>query len=105
VRRKTNAVFVLTDPSEPRTIIGYFSLCATAVSLGDVPEILRRRLPRHPLVSATLVGRLAVARERQGSGVGAALLSRAWRRGFRLAGDARRSRGASFRCGRYPRRG
>jgi GNAT superfamily N-acetyltransferase len=80
VRRKANAVFVLVEPAAPERILGYFSLCATAPAQGDVPEAARKHLPRYPLVSATLIGRLAVARERQGQGLGAMLLARALRK-------------------------
>jgi hypothetical protein len=36
-----------------------------AISQGDVPEAARKHVPRHPLVSATLIGRLAVSKDRQ----------------------------------------
>jgi hypothetical protein len=32
---------------------------------GDVPEAVRTDLPRYPLMSATLISRLAGAKERQ----------------------------------------
>jgi len=80
VRRKANAVFILTGQAEPARILGYYTLCATALPQGDVPEAARRHVPRYPLVSATLVGRLAVASERQGQGLGAVLLADALRR-------------------------
>jgi len=80
VRRKANAVFILIRPAEPARILGYYTLCATALAQGDVPEAARRHVPRYPLVSATLIGRLAVVRERQGQGLGAVLLADALRR-------------------------
>lgn len=75
--RMANAVFVLVEPAAPATIIGYFTLCAFAVATGAVPEAARRHLPRYPLVSATLIGRLAVSRSRHGDGIGGTLLGRA----------------------------
>jgi GNAT superfamily N-acetyltransferase len=42
---------------------------------GEVPAAARKHVPRYPLVSATLVGRLAVAQARQGEGLGAVLLA------------------------------
>ena len=77
MRRKANAVFVLVALDAPRQIAGYFTLCAMALAHSDVPEAARRHVPRYPLVSATLIGRLAVAQERQGQGLGAMLLARA----------------------------
>src|SRR5271154_6903840 len=83
VRRKANAVFVLSDVGEPARILGYYTLCAMAISQGDVPEAARKHIPRYPLVSATLIGRLAVAKDRQGQGLGAVLLGDALQRAFK----------------------
>jgi predicted GNAT family N-acyltransferase len=82
VRRKANAVFVLSAVDEPTQLLGYYTLCAMAISQGDVPEVARKHVPRYPLVSATLIGRLAVAKERQGERLGAVLLADALRRAF-----------------------
>jgi GNAT superfamily N-acetyltransferase len=46
---------------------------------------VRRHVPRYPLVSATLIGRLAIAKERQGQGLGALLLARALGKAYRNA--------------------
>src|SRR6266567_6076637 len=79
VRRKANAVFVLIERDEPARMLGYYTLCAMAISQGEVPEAARKHIPRYPLVSATLIGRLAVDQSNQGRGMGAALLARALR--------------------------
>ncbi len=42
VRRKANAVFVLSERDEPTRILGYYTLCAMALSQGDVPEAARK---------------------------------------------------------------
>ncbi len=75
VRRKANGVFVLTSLTEPERVLGYYTLCATGLAQGNVPEAARRHIPRYPLVSATLIGRLAVALDRQGRRLGAVLLA------------------------------
>lgn len=80
VRRKANAVFVLVEAVAPDVVLGYFTLCATALPQGDVPEVARRFIPRYPLVSATLLGRLAIKGARHGEGFGALLLARALRK-------------------------
>ena len=80
MKRKASAVFVLVHPSHPRHILGYYTLSAYALAQGDVPELARRYVPRYPLVSATLIGRLAVARDHQGQGIGTLLLADALRR-------------------------
>jgi GNAT superfamily N-acetyltransferase len=82
VRRKANAVFVLSKPAEPTRILGYYTLCAMALAQGDVPEAAGKHVPRYPLVSATLIGRLAVAKDHQGHGFDAVLLADALQRAF-----------------------
>ncbi len=86
LRRRANAVFVLGSVDEPACILGYYTLCALAVSQGDVPTTARKHVPRYPLVSATLIGRLAVARDMQGHRLGAVLLADALQRAFESAG-------------------
>ena len=62
VRRKANGVFVLVGSDKPETACSATTLlCATALAQGEVLAAARRHLPRYPLVSATLVGRLAVS--------------------------------------------
>lgn len=80
VRRRANGVFVLASKGDPSRVLGYYTLCATALAPGDVPEAARKHIPRYPMVSATLIGRLAVAKDRQGQRLGAILLSDALRR-------------------------
>lgn len=79
-RRLANGVFILVEPATPKTVLGYYTLCATALPPGDVPEAARKHIPRYPLISATLIGRLAVAANRQGQRLGAILLADALRR-------------------------
>jgi GNAT superfamily N-acetyltransferase len=67
------APFVLVLPGG--AVGGYYTLSATAVKLADLPDQTVRRLPRYPLVPATLLGRLAVDRRFQGKGYGRFLLA------------------------------
>ena len=85
VRRKANAVFVLVAAGEPRAVLGYFTLCAFGLASGEIPDQARKHLPRYPLVSATLIGRLAVAKSHHGQGLGGILLVRALRLAHRNA--------------------
>ena len=80
VRRKANGVFVLVESVQPATVLGYYTLCATSLSQGEVPVAARKNIPRYPLVSAILIGRLAVSEARQGQHLGAVLLADAVRR-------------------------
>jgi predicted GNAT family N-acyltransferase len=85
VRRKANAVFVLSRETEPDRVLGYYTLCAMAISQGEVPEAARKHVPRYPLVSCTLIGRLAVAKDQQGKRFGSILLADALQRAFESA--------------------
>jgi GNAT superfamily N-acetyltransferase len=75
----------LVEPNKSKVVLGYYTLCATALSQGDVPIDARRYVPRYPLVSATLVGRLAVSETRQGERLGAMLLADAVQRAYASA--------------------
>lgn len=85
-RRLISGVFVLVDPIKSKEVLGFYTLCATALAQGDVPQAARKHIPRYPLVSATLVGRLAVASHCQGQGLGALLLADAVKRAYASAG-------------------
>lgn len=54
-------------------VIGFYSLVVSEVAYNDAPERLKKGLARHP-VPLMLLARLAVAKDWQGQGIGAALL-------------------------------
>lgn len=85
VRRKANGVFILFERAAPRIVLGYYTLCATGLQQGDVPAAARKNVPRYPLVSATLIGRLAVSAARQGERLGGILLADALQRAYATA--------------------
>ncbi|MBZ9704896.1 MULTISPECIES: GNAT family N-acetyltransferase [unclassified Mesorhizobium] len=72
-RKNIAAPFVLVLPDG--TVAGYYTLSATAVAIGDWPAQTVRKLPRYPLIPATLLGRLAVDRRYRGQGYGRYLLA------------------------------
>jgi GNAT superfamily N-acetyltransferase len=80
-RKRMAAPFVLVLPDS--TIIGYYTLSATAVNLAELPAEIVRKLPRYPLIPATLLGRLAVDRRHHGKGYGRFLLADALHRSLR----------------------
>jgi GNAT superfamily N-acetyltransferase len=80
-RKNMAAPFVLVLPNG--AIGGYYTLSATALKLGELPDHVARRLPRYPLVPATLLGRLAADRRWQGQGYGRFLLADALHRAVR----------------------
>lgn len=73
MRKRVAAVFVLIDKQKD-SIAGYYSLSSTAVRLDDLPDKLAKRLPKYPLVPATLLGRLAVDANYRGQRLGEYLL-------------------------------
>ncbi len=75
------ALFVLLLPDG--AIGGYYTLSSTSVQLAELPAQTVRKLPRYPLVPATLLGRLAVDRRQQGKGYGRFLLADALHRAAR----------------------
>lgn len=82
IKRKANAVFALSPREQPTRILGYYTVCSLALEQGHVPEAARKHMPRYPLVSATLIGRLAVATDCQGRGLGSLLLADALKRAY-----------------------
>ncbi|MDG3442060.1 GNAT family N-acetyltransferase [Nitrospirillum amazonense] len=80
-RKNIAAPFVLLLPDG--TVAGYYTLSATSVHLADLPPETARKLPRYPVVPATLLGRLAVDRRFHGRGYGGYLLADALRRCLR----------------------
>jgi hypothetical protein len=78
VRRKANAVLLLGLETESERVLGYYTLCAMAVSQGEVPEAARKHVPRYPLVSCTLMVRPAVARDQQVSVSAQSCLQMRW---------------------------
>jgi len=69
-----------------RTVIGYYSLSAGAISHEVAPKAMRRNMP-DPL-PALLLGRLAVDRRYHNQGLGSALLRDALLRALHIARDA-----------------
>jgi GNAT superfamily N-acetyltransferase len=71
-RRNLASPFVMVMPDG--AIGGDYTLSSTAIRLHDLPDEVARRLPRYPLVPATLIGRLAIDRRYHGQGWGSFLL-------------------------------
>ena len=76
--------FVVVDPAAPQKILGFYSLSVGALAYARTPALLTRGLGRHE-VPVFRLGRLAVAREWQGKGMGGALLIAAGRRCLAVA--------------------
>ncbi|MGH9650997.1 MAG: GNAT family N-acetyltransferase, partial [Terriglobales bacterium] len=80
LKRRVAAVFVLISDGE--TIAGFYTLSALGILLGELPAEVSRKLPKYPVVPATLMGRLAVSVDHRGQGLGEFLLMDALRRAW-----------------------
>lgn len=82
LKRKIAAIFVLIESSKPN-ILGYYTLSSYTVELAELDDSLAKRLPRYPLLPATLLGRLAVDQNAQGQKMGEFILIDALRRSLK----------------------
>jgi predicted GNAT family N-acyltransferase len=73
-KRRVAVPYVLV--SEDDRIAGYYTLSADNIRVGDLPpELVKQlRLPRYPMIGATLIGRLARDLSFRGQGIGELLL-------------------------------
>lgn len=101
VKRRIAGCFVALD--DDGVVAGFYTLAAASVAFDSLPADITRRLPRYPVIPAMLLGRLAVATQRQGQGLGRALVVDAIRRtdgfgigAFVLIVDAKDARAAAF---------
>jgi len=76
IKRRVAACFVAVTV-ETRQVAGFYTLTAASIALSDLSPEIARKLPRYPVVPAALMGRLAVARDYQGKGLGGVLLANA----------------------------
>ena len=80
VKRNIATAFVVLDNNK---IIGFYTLSASSINTGDLPEILKNKCPKYPLVPVALLGRLAVDVHYQKQGLGDLLLMDALKRSLR----------------------
>jgi predicted GNAT family N-acyltransferase len=80
-RRKVAAPFVLVDGSG--SVLGYYTLSAYGIHLGELPATIAKKLPRYPLLPATLLGRLAIHSSCRGQNLGRFLLMDALHRSWK----------------------
>jgi GNAT superfamily N-acetyltransferase len=91
IKRKVAAVFVLSETDNHR-VQAYYTLSATILQLNQLPENLKKQLPRYPALPATLIGRLAVDQSAKGKGIGKFMLmdalKKAWQHSQEIASMA-----------------
>jgi predicted GNAT family N-acyltransferase len=79
IKKRIAASFILAGDA-PGVIAGYYTLSAASVNVGELPEKTAKKLPRYPLMPATLIGRLAVSKSYRKKGCGELLLMDALKR-------------------------
>lgn len=72
-KKNVAATFVLID-RDSGAIAGFYTLSMNSVLLKDLPEEMRKHLPRYPDIPAALLGRLAVDSNYMGRKLGELLL-------------------------------
>ncbi len=82
MKRDIAAVIVATLDGSP-SVLGFYTLSAASIDLSSLPEATRKKLPRYGRIPAVLLGRLAVANEMRGMGLGELLLADAVKRACR----------------------
>lgn len=80
------APFVLVDPPAV-TVLGYYTLSASMLSVDEIAPELAKKLPRYPQLPVTLIGRLAVDSQLKGQGRGEFLLMDALHRSLAHAAE------------------
>ncbi len=85
VKRKLSACFVLSE-KETNRIKGYYTLSTNSISNEWIPEVYKKKLPSsYTSIPTILLGRLAVEKSYQGSGIGAILLIVVLKRCFEIS--------------------
>lgn len=81
-RRRVAAPYVLVEAPAPN-VLGFYTLSNTSIQAAELPEAFVKKLPRYPVLPATLLGRLAVDAKGRGRGLGTELLLDALQRCLR----------------------
>lgn len=81
-RRRVAAPYVLVEPPSPN-VLGFYTLSNTSLQAAELPSAFVKKLPRYPVLPATLLGRLAIDSRQRGRGLGTVLLLDALRRCLR----------------------
>lgn len=84
-RRDASRTYVVAD--DTGKVVGFYTLVAGQVSVEEATAEVRRGMSKHFPIPVVLLARLAVEEDRQGEGIGAALLADAMRRAVRAADE------------------
>lgn len=81
-KRDLGRTFVAVAPKDVKNVLGYYTLASGAVSCDAIPAEEKSGLPSRMPIPVLHLGRLAVSKAAQGSGLGSFLLVDALRRGL-----------------------
>lgn len=85
IKRKLSACFVVRE-EQTESIKGYYTLSNNSIPLKDIPNNIRKKLPKsYTTIPTTLLGRLAIDSNFQGQGLGKLILIDALKRSFELS--------------------
>lgn len=77
--RGFNVTLVLVDSTNPKKILGYYSMMSSTMNADSLPIAIAKKLPKHP-IPAVRIGRLARDISAKGQGIGELLLTNALER-------------------------
>lgn len=72
-KRRVASCFIAVEIATSK-IAGYYTLSAASIDLGNIPAPVAKKLPRYPTVPVIRLGRLAIAVDHHGQGLGGAVL-------------------------------
>lgn len=85
IKRKLSACFVIKE-NKTELIKGYYTLSNNSIPLEDIPDEIKKKLPRsYKTIQTTLLGKLAIDNNFQGQGLGKLILIDALKRSFKLS--------------------
>ena len=85
-KKNIGKTFVFIDDAEPTRPIGYYTLSMAQVQVDDIPDEIRKGLPRYPIPAMRLC-RLAVDTAFQGAHVGSTLLLDVFQRALTISNE------------------
>jgi GNAT superfamily N-acetyltransferase len=83
MKKGYSITFVVTKENS-KEILGYYCASASTIEFANLPDSLRKGLPKYP-APAMLIGQLAVDKRMQGQGLGEMLLMHALARAVRIS--------------------
>lgn len=84
LKRKAATVFVSID-SSTQNVTAYYTLSSFSLELTEIESIWAKKLPRYPLLPATMLGRLAVDKHHKGRGLGQLMLVDAIKKSYQAS--------------------